>query len=370
MTLSKRQFLQSLAAGTAVWALGGLRVATAASTAGPGTGDARPAPAGRGYRRISCEEAFSTPEVVAELSRLAGGRPSMKSGPIAGPFMADLLDLGEGRLRGMDAAGVDLQLLSLTSPGVQTFATDTALALARDVNDRLAAAIRAHPTRFAGLAAVAPQAAAQSAKELERAVTQLGLKGCIINSHTNGEYLDEPKYWPLLEAAQALDVPIYLHPRDPSPGLEGPLAVPGYAVGWGYAVETGTHVVRLMGTGIFDRYPKLRFVVGHLGETLPLLLDRLDNRYRWQKEVFGLKGTQRLPSEYFRANFVVTTSGMNYAAPVREALEALGPDRVLFAADHPMEVQKDAVDEFEAIGLPDDVKRRIFDTNPARVFRL
>ena len=360
MKISKRTFLQSLVAGAASWAAGG-----------PARGNAA-APTGalRNYRRIACEEAFATPEVIAELSRLAGGKPSMKSGPIAGPFMPDLLDVGARRLAGMDAAGVDVQLLSLVSPGVQTFAAATALALARDANDRLAAAVRAHPTRFAGLAAVAPQAAAESSKELERAVTQLGLKGCIINSHTNGEYLDDPKYWPLLEAAAALDVPIYLHPRDPSPGLEGPLAVPGYAVGWGYAVETGTHVIRMMGAGLFDRYPKLRFVLGHLGETLPLLLERLDNRYRWQQDLLGFKGTRRLPSEYFRDNFVVTTSGMNYATAVQQALAALGPDKVLFAADFPMEAQKDAVDELEAIGLSADVKRRIFETNPARVFRL
>lgn len=359
MRLSKRRFLQGIVASAAACAAG--RVAGAATTALTGP---------RGYRRIACEEAFSTPEVVAELSRLAGGVPSMKSGPIAGPFMPDLLDIGAGRIRRMDADGVDVQVLSLTSPGVQTFAADTALALARDVNDRLAAAIRAYPTRFAGLATVAPQAAGESAKELERAVRTLGLKGGIINSHTNGEYLDDIKYWPLLEAAQALDVPIYIHPRDPSPGLEGPLAVPGFAVGWGYAVETGTHAVRLIGNGVFDRFPRLRIVLGHLGEGLPFLLDRLDNRYRWQQQLFGLKGTQRLPSEYFRDNFVVATSGMNYAAPVKAALEVLGPDKLLFAADYPMEVQHDAVQELEALPIAAGLKRRIFETNPARVFRL
>lgn len=361
---ARRRFLQSLLGAAAVQATAST-AGRAAAPAAPGTDAAR-----RTYRRIACEEAFATPEVIAELSRLAGGKASMKSGPIAGPFMPDLLDLGARRLQGMDAAGIDMQLLTLVSPGVQLFAPGTALALARDVNDRLAEAVRAHPTRYAGLATLAPQAAAESAKELERAVTRLGLRGGMINSHTNGEYLDDPKYWPLLEAAQALDVPLYIHPRDPSPGLEQPLAVPGYAVGWGYAVETGTHAVRLMGAGIFDRYPKLRIVLGHMGETLPLLLDRFDNRYRWQRELFGFKGTERLPGEYFRENFVVTTSGMNYAAPLTATLEALGADKVLFAADFPMEVQKDAVDGLEAIAIPADVKRRIFDTNPARVFRL
>jgi 2,3-dihydroxybenzoate decarboxylase len=354
MDISKRELLGAM--------VGGLGVAVA-------SGEVQAARK-RSYLRISCEEAFSTPEVVAELSRLAGGVPSMKSGPIAGPFMPDLLELGAGRIRGMDQAGVDIQILSLTSPGVQKFAPDLALAMAIGINDQLATAIGKYPTRYAGLATVAPQQPQATAKELERAVQRLGLKGGIINSHTNGEYLDDRKFWPIFEAAQALDVPIYLHPRDPSPGLEGPLAIPGFAVGWGYAVETGTHALRMIAGGVFDQFPKLRIVLGHLGETLPLLLDRIDNRYQWQMKLFGLKGLQRKPSDYFRDNFVITTSGMNYGAPVKEALEALGVDRVLFAADHPMEVQKQAVDEMESIQLPAPVKKQVFETNARRVFRI
>jgi 5-carboxyvanillate decarboxylase len=355
MKLTKREFLQSVAAGAALSGLGA---------------ELRAAARKRDYLRISCEEAFSTPEVVAELSRLAGSVPSMKSGPIAGPFMPNLLDIGAGRITNMDADGVDIQVLLLTSPGVQIFAPDTAISMARDINDRLADAIKAHPTRFAGLATVAPQKPEETAKELARAVSSLGLKGGIINSHTNGEYLDDKKYWPILEAAQALDAPIYIHPRDPSPSLEVPLTVPGFEVSWGYAVETGTHAIRLIGGGVFDQFPKLRIVLGHLGETLPFLLGRLDNRYRWQKDLFGLKSLKRLPSEYVRDNFIVTTSGMNYSIPVKAALEALGPDKVLFAADYPMEVQKDAVDEMEAIDISVDLKKRIFETNPRRVFKI
>ena len=354
MDISKRELLSAVIAGVAAGS-----VSTESRAAGT-----------RQYQRISCEEAFSTPDVVAELSRLAGGVPSMKSGPIAGPFMPHLLELGAGRIRGMDEAGVDVQILSLTSPGVQNFAPDLALSMAISINDRLADAIRKYPTRYAGLATVAPQQPVATARELERAVQKLGMKGGIINSHTNGEYLDNKKYWPILEAAQALDVPIYLHPRDPSPGLEVPLAIPGFAVGWGYAVETGTHALRMIAGGVFDQFPTLRIVLGHLGETLPFLLDRIDNRYQWQMNVFGLKGLKRLPSEYFRDNFVVTTSGMNYSAPVKAALEALGPDKVLFAADHPMEVQKAAVDEMEAIKLPASVKKKVFETNARRVFKL
>jgi 5-carboxyvanillate decarboxylase len=358
MKLTKREFLQTA-------------LASMSSVAGAASEGAVTTTSRRNYLRISCEEAFSTSAVVAELTRLAGGVPSMKSGPIAGPFMSNLLEFGAGRIAGMDADGVDVQILSLVSPGVQTFAVDTALGMARDINDQLAATITKYPARFAGLATIAPQAPAATAKELERCITQLKLCGGIINSHTNGEYLDDQKYWPVLEAFEALDVPLYLHPRDPSPGLEAPLAFPGFAVGWGYAVETGTHALRMISGGVFERFPKLKVVLGHLGETLPFLLDRIDNRYQWQFATFGLRPTlKRLPSEYFRDNFVITTSGMNYRAPVEAAVQSMGVDKVLFAADYPLEVQKDAVNEMEGIPLTSTAKRKIFQDNAVRVFKL
>jgi 5-carboxyvanillate decarboxylase len=356
MKSSKRDFLKSAAVGLALYA-------SAESAQSQTTSKGK-------YRRISCEEACSFPEVTAELTRRANGIPTMSSGPIKGPFMPNLLDVGAGRIRGMDEDGVDVQLLQLVSPGVQSFDVGTALSMAKLVNDRLADTVKQYPTRYAALATIAPQAPAETAKELERAVRTLGLKGGIIDSHTNNEYLDDQKFWPIFEAAQALDVPIYLHPREPSAGLAGPLAVPGFTIGWGYSVETGTHAIRLIGAGVFDQFPKLRIVLGHLGETLPFLLDRLDNRYLWQTNLFGQKALPRLPSEYFRDHFVITTSGMNYDAPVRAALEAMGPDKVLFAADYPLEVQKDAVVEMEGIKLPADLKKKIFETNAARVFKL
>jgi 2,3-dihydroxybenzoate decarboxylase len=356
MKLNKREFLQVAAAGAALL---GDQAAAAARTGK------------RNYRRIAVEEAFATREVVAELSRLAGGVPSMKSGPIAGPFMADLLDIGERRIRGMDTDGIDVQVLSLTSPGVQKFDAPVALALARDANDQMAAAISKYPGRFGGLATIAPQAPGETVKELQRCIQTLGLNGGIINSHTNGEYLDDAKYWPILEAFEALDVPLYIHPRDPSPGLEGPLNIFGFAVGWGFAVETGTHALRLIAAGVFDRFPKLRIVLGHMGETLPFLLDRIDNRYLWQYNLFGRpRRLKRLPSEYFRENFVVTSSGMNYHAPLMAAIEALGEDKVLFAVDYPMENQSQVVAEATAIPLSPALGRKFYETNSMRVFRL
>ncbi|MEZ0244231.1 MAG: amidohydrolase family protein, partial [Sphingomonas sp.] len=293
--------------------LGGI---AAASVATPALAGKRP------YRVISCEEAFSIPEIVEATRTQFGGKPSMKSGPIAGPFMPNLLDIGAGRIAGMDAAGVDVQILAVTAPGVQNFPPDQGVALAALANDRLAAAIKAHPTRFAGLTTLAPQAPAEAVKELERGVRTLGLKGGMINSHTGNLYLDDKRFWPILEAAEALDVPLYLHPRDPAEPMAAQVMVPGFNVGWGYGVETGTHVVRMIAAGVFDRFPKLRFAIGHGGETLPYILDRIDNRYQWESNLFSLSRLRKRPSDYIRENFVITTSGMNYPVPVHAAIEA------------------------------------------------
>ena len=320
-------------------------------------------------RRISCEEAFTTPEVLEASRVLARGVPSMRSGPIAGPIIPPLLDLGAGRIADMDAAGVDIQILSLTSPGVQHLEPGLAVALMRSTNDFLAAAIRAHPTRYAGLAVMAPQDPAATAAELGRAVGTLGLQGGIVNSHTNGEYLDQPKFWPMLEAAEALNAPIYIHPREPAPSLEGAM-IPGFTVGWSYGVEVGTHALRLIAAGVFDRFPRLRIVLGHMGEMLPTLLDRIDNRYLFESGLFGGRRLPRLPSEYFRTHFWVTTSGMHYPAPLTATIAQLGVDRVLFAADYPLESQRDAVREMDAAPISDADRRKIFDANPARVFGL
>jgi 2,3-dihydroxybenzoate decarboxylase len=321
-------------------------------------------------KRITTEEAFTIPEIVEQTRKLVGGVPSMSTGAIVGPLVDLLCDIGQGRVMAMDKAGVDLQLLSLTAPGVQLYDAATALSLAQLANDRLKAAIDAHPTRFAGLAAVAPQDPAGSAKELERAITKLGLRGAIINSHTHGEYLDNPKFWPIFEAVTALDVPIYLHPREPSPAMAAPMNLPGFTVGWGFAVETGTHVLRLIANGVFDRFPKLRMVLGHLGEMLPFMLDRIDNRYRFETGLFPDKRMKRKPSEYFRNHFVVTTTGMNFATPLKAAIAVLGIDNVLFGIDHPYEDQSEEVAKFEAMGLSEADKKKLYQTNSERVFKL
>jgi 5-carboxyvanillate decarboxylase len=328
----------------------------------------------RTYRRIATEEGFNFPEIMSEAVKVAVNasalvkslNPFGGSGGLWDVLGSKLGDLGEGRIKQMDADGIDMQLLLLSSPGVQTLSEQLATELAAWSNDKLSAACEAHPTRFAGLAAIAPQNPAKAAQELQRAVRTLGLKGAVINSHTNGEYLDDRKFWPILECAASLDVPIYIHPRDPSPQLGGPLGIPGYLVGWAWALEVGTHAIRLIASPVFDEFPKLQFVIGHMGEGIPFMLPRLDNRYTRDR---GPKRKYK-PSEYFKEHFSITTSGMNYRHQLMMTVEELGIDRVLFAADWPFEPSAEAVHGVEASPLSLADKSKIFETNAARVFRL
>lgn len=318
-------------------------------------------------RVIACEEAFTIPEIQAELSKLRGESGTQ---PVP-PHVRAMLDVGEGRLRAMDAAGVDMHVLSLGTPGVQDFSAATAVALATVVNDRLAEIVRAHPSRFAGLATFAPQNPTASARELERAVKTLGLQGALFNSHTDGEYLDDPKFWVILEAAEALSIPLYLHPRDPSSKLGGPaLNIPGFRVGWTFSVEAASHALRMISGGVFDRFPKLQIILGHLGETLPFIVSRLDERFRVESAGWTDRKLRRLPSEYLRENFYFTTSGMNVWSPLRTTIESVGIERVLFAIDYPFEDQTHAVQGIAATPLGADDKRRIFERNAQHVFGL
>lgn len=323
--------------------------------------------AARNYRRISCEEGFLTPEVLTQNAQTPG-RLIVAMGPTAG-LATRLSDIGAGRIQAMDEAGIDMQLLVLSAPGVQVYDRDVAVALAASANDHASAACRANPSRLAALATLSPQDPAAAARELERSVRTLGLKGGLINSHTFGEYLDDQKFWPIFEAASALDVPIYIHPRDPSPSLAA--ASPTFMGNdsWAYGVEVGTHAVRLIWSGVFDRFPRLRFVIGHMGEAVPFWLPRLDNRYQAGIAI-GAPRLQRLPSEYFLDHFVITTSGMNYWPQMRMSLEVMGADKVLFAADYPFENQAGAVSLAEAFPLSAEGKAQFFEGNATRVFKL
>ena len=225
-----------------------------------------------GFKRIATEEAFATKDLIRAYRELLARKGSNDIGfnSLMGYYLENpsertrlvserLQDLGSRRIDDMNATGIDMQILSMTSPGVQIFDAATGAALARAANDELAAAIAAHPTRYAGLAAIAPQNPAAAAKELERGVRTLGLKGAIVNSHTQGEYLDDEKFWDIFAAAEALDVPVYIHPNTPSNDMIKPFMARGLdGAVFGFAVETALHALRLVVSGVFDRFPKLQ----------------------------------------------------------------------------------------------------------------
>ena len=296
-------------------------------------------------RLIATEEAFAPREYIDEFLKLTQNVDTAVARYLAiyyqkAEAVRQLTDL-DYRITEMDQYGVDMHLLSITGPGVQAFDAGLGTELAIITNDTLAAAIAKYPARYTGLGAVAPQSPIAAAAELKRAVGDLGMKGIIINSHTHGEYLDNPKFWPIFEAAVARDVPIYLHPNFPPDSMIDAYADYGMMGAlWGFGAETSLHVVRMIMGGVFDAFPTLKIVLGHLGEALPFWLGRLDNRYhnivrRGGLGPLGMKHLDRLPSEYFKSNFWITTSGMMTNEPLEFCLKMFGDDRVLFAIDYP-----------------------------------
>jgi len=277
------------------------------------------------------------------------------------------MDLGAKRLAQMDAHGVDLQVLSFGSPGPQAFGADVAIPMARDANDRLHAAVKAHPTRFAGFAALPTAEPRAAVGELERCVTTLGFKGAMIHGHQRGEFLDAKKYWPIWERAEALGVPVYLHPALPHPdalkayfdGYEELARAP-----WGFAVDTSCHFLRLVFAGVFDAYPRLKIILGHLGEGLPFAMHRMNEHSRGAAERRGLK---KQPLEYLRDNLVVTTSGNWFEPAFVCTLLALGADNILFAIDWPYEANKTGMAFLRALSISDADKEKIAHRNAERL---
>jgi 2,3-dihydroxybenzoate decarboxylase len=334
------------------------------------------------FRRIAVEEAFVTPEIMAEWHKVLAspdaepgfakmGESILAQTPANKPLDDRLLDIGANRIAHMDAIGIDMQVISLTSPGVQVFESALATRLAADSNDALAEAVKAYPTRFAGLAAIAPENPVAAAKEIERAANMLKLNGLIVNSHTKGEYLDAPKFRPIFEAAETFDMPIYLHPREPAASWVAPyLDYALWFAGWGFAAETGLHAMRLIMSGLFDRFPKVKIVLGHMGEGIPFWLQRIDNRYRLEVKIGACGRLERLPSEYFLDNFVITTSGVTSMPALRLSLDELGVDRILFAADFPYEDDAEAVRFMDGANVTEEERKKIYETNAMRVFKL
>ncbi len=341
------------------------------------------------FRRIAIEEAFSIPEIADHTRAMIHGDsewsldkmfllnlyptadPAESTGGIS--YAAQkLLDLGEGRIAHMDEHGVDMQLMSMATPGVQMFEPILAAELAALSNDRLAEAVAKYPTRFSGLACYSPQNPAAAAKEMERAINTLGLNGFIVNSHTDGEYLDEEKYWPILEAAEALGGCTYIHPRCPPNGAsssyKGYEAILGSA-GYGFAVDTSIHAIRLMVSGVLDRFPGLKICLGHMGEGIPFWFSRLDQIMGMYKAWGHLK-LDLMPSEYFKRNFVISTSGVEDHLTMQYAIDKIGVDNVMWAVDYPFVQTAPAREFMDTAPISDADKAKIYGGNAERIFKI
>ena len=344
-------------------------------------------PKAAGYRRIATEEAWATPELIRMYREVLANKSiddigfNTMWGFYAGSqserarsIIEKLQWMDERRIADMDASGIDMHLLLLTSPGPHVFDAATGSALARESNDQLADAIARHPTRFAGLAAIAPQDPAAAARELERGVSKLGLKGAVLNSHVHGQYLDDPKFWDIFAAAEGCDVPIYVHPNTPSDRMIAPFLEAGLdGAIYGFGVETGLHILRLMVAGVFDRFPRLKIVIGHMGEALPYWLFRLDYMYRAtlnSKRYPHWKPCRRLPSEYLRENVWVTCSGMPWGPAITFSQQVLGVERVLYAMDYPYQFQPSEVVACDIVPMSPEDRRKFFQTNAEELFRL
>lgn len=316
---------------------------------------------------IALEEAFSIPDL---------GRP-----PFAGSdarrgrrqveeWSRKLADFTEYRLPEMDAVGVEIQVLSLTIPGLQAdMDPPAARDEARFANDYLARVVAAHPDRFRGFAALPMQDPAAAVEELERAVRELDFCGALINDHLQGHYLDEPRYGELWSALEELAVPLYLHPGAPPADhwkvLEGRPEI--YGSTWSWAAETGGHALRVIFGRVFDRHPRATLILGHMGEFLPFMRSRLDSRYLTLEPESPLR---RPPSAYIGSNVLITTSGVFSPAALTGAVLEVGADAIMFSVDYPYESSHDAVAGFERTTLSDTDRHKIAHGNAERILRL
>ena len=313
-------------------------------------------------RLIALEEHFIHPGILAmhdEVDRAL----------LAPTRVPGLDEVGDMRIAGMDAAGIDFQVLSHTKPGVHEIADAArATSLARTANDYLAEAVAMHPDRFAGFATLAPADPERAARELERCVREYGFKGAMLNGHVRGEYLDQQRFWPIFEAAEALGVPIYLHPANPHPLVEQAwfkdYPVLGYAP-WGYAVETGTHVLRLILSGLFARYPKLQMIIGHMGELLPFALWRADGRLTPKYPQIG-----KSVRATFTDHFSVTTSGVFSTPELLCTANVIGFDNMLFSVDYPFESNTAATRWFETLPIADSDRIKLAHGNAERLLHI
>ena len=317
-------------------------------------------------RTITLEEHFATPAFLNGPGARIKERPQ--------ELLDQLCDLGERRIADMDAAGIDVQVLSLTSPGVDQLDATEAVKLAHETNDILADAVRRHPSRFAGFATLPTASPETAADELDRMVREHSFKGAVINGHIRGRYLDDEFFWPILERAEALQVPLYLHPTPPlQPVIEASYAGNYTAevtdrlatAAWGWHIETAIHTLRLILSGAFDRYPRLQLVIGHLGEALPFMLPRIDRNLP-----MAMTKLHRPIGAYFRENLHYTISGFNFTPTFLDLFLEVGANRIMFSADYPYGSMLQAHKFLDELPVSPADKERIAHGNAELLLRL
>jgi uncharacterized protein len=328
-------------------------------------------------RVVALEEHFTIPSLTKRIDREAILRrgfppPDVPFGPMV--RLGELQELGEKRLADMDANGITVEVLSVAGPGADLLEGAAGVGLARDLNDNLARIVAEHPQRFGGFAHLPMAAPDAAADELERAVTELGFHGALINGHTGGRFLDDPRFAPILARAERLDLPLYLHPGIPPKavreayydGLPGHLSFLLAIAGWGWHAETAVHVLRLVLSGTLDRYPRLQLIIGHMGEGLPAMLARCDQSMGAEAERF----LKRPIGQTILDQVHVTTSGFFTLPPFLAALHTFGTDRILFSVDYPFAPNAKGRAFLDALPVSPADREKIAHGNADRLLRL
>ena len=327
-------------------------------------------------RTVAIEEHFTVPALTRRIDAAAISRRGFRKRtlPSSGPNPLELLpEIGEQRLQSMDEAGITVQVLSNTGPGPDLVPGPDGIAMSREINDHLAAAIAGHPNRFAGFATLPMLAPDAAATELARTVKELGFRGALINGTTDGRFLDHPSYDHILAAAVELEVPIYIHPHlPPEPVRQAYFSdLPAGAsrvlesAGWGWHSETAIHVLRMVVAGTLDRHPRLKLIIGHMGEMLPMMLARAD-------EVFALDidHLDRPVSRTILDHVWLTTSGIFSEPPFVVALQTFGIDRIMFSVDYPFAPNAKGRAFLEQLTLTPDDRAKLTHRNADALLRL
>ncbi len=324
-------------------------------------------------RTIAIEEHFVGQGFIKAAQSGASGSGGRLPPSITSERQARLTDLDTLRLKEMDASGIDLQVLSDIGSILVPTGGEQAIMVARASNDQLAAAVAAHPDRFAGFATLPMTEPDAAAQELERAVRSLGFKGAMIHGTTNGRFLDDPAFLPVLQQAVALDVPIYIHPGlPPAPVREAYFANPNQALnfafatsGWGWHSEVGIHALRLILAGVFDRLPALQIIIGHMGEMIPFMLARVGDQL-----TPIARHLQRPVPDYFLSNFTITTSGFFTDPPLLLAIQVLNIDRIIFSVDYPFSTNEQGRTFLDNAPIGTAEKEKISHLNVERLLKL